>query len=135
MKNECENMTLYFYGELEPQQAAAFQEHLAHCPHCQREMAFLQQTQQALVPPAAPEQVVQGALAPALAGKGWWRRVFKPALATALVLGAGVFLFISGPFGSRFDDDGQEWMAYISAEADEEYNSFVADFEAFEAKF
>ncbi len=135
MKNECENLTLYFYGELEAQQAAAFKEHLAQCPHCQREMDFLQQTQQALVPPAAPQTLVEGVLAGASAGKGWWRRVVKPVLAAALVLGAGVFFFLTGPYMSRFQDDGQELVAYISAEADEEYNSFVADFEAFEERF
>ncbi len=136
MKNECENILLYFYGELEPQQAAAFQEHVAQCPHCRREMAFLQQTQQALVPPAAPQTLVEGVLAGAAAGKqGWWSRIVKPALAAALVLGAGVLFFFTGPYRSRYQDDGAELMAYISAEADEEYNNFVADFEAFEEKF
>lgn len=135
MKNECENLTLYFYGELEPERAAAFKAHLPHCPRCQSELLFLRRTQEALVPPAAPQTVVQGVLAPAKAQGGYLWQVLKPALATVLVLGLGIYFFVSGPRLHSFIDDGKDFVAYISAEADEEYNTFAREFEAFENEF
>ena len=62
MKNLCEQAALYFYGELDAQQEAAFRTHLENCPACQRELAFLKQTQAALVAPAAPAQLVEQVL-------------------------------------------------------------------------
>lgn len=138
MNQQCENLTLYFYGELEPEQAAAFKEHLAACPRCQTELLFLQRTQEALVPPGAPKTVVDGVLAaPASArraGHMLWQ-VLKPALATVLVLGLGIYFFVAGPSLHTFAEEGKELVAYISAEADEEYHNFVNEFEAFESEF
>ena len=62
MNKECENLALYFYGEMEPQQAAAFKQHLQHCKHCQQEISFMQQMQAALVPPAAPQALTERVL-------------------------------------------------------------------------
>lgn len=134
MNKECENLALYFYGEMEPQQAAAFKQHLLHCKDCQREMAFLQQMQAALVLPAAPQQLAEQVLAQARPARRWtW--LFAPALALVLLLGVGGLFWRMGPSASAFSDDGVSFMASISAEADEEYNSFVSDFEAFEEEF
>lgn len=134
MNKECENLALYFYGEMEPQQAAAFKQHLQHCAHCQQEMAFMQQMQAALLPPAAPQALTERVLVQARPVRRWsW--VFKPALALVLLLGIGGFFWRMGPAVSALDDTGDGFLAYISAEADEEYNSFVSDFEAFEEQF
>lgn len=134
MNRECENVSLYFYGELDPSRAAAFEKHLQGCVHCQKDLAFLCQMQQALVPAAAPQKAVQAVL-DARRQTGWWRRVLRPALATGLVLALGVFFFVSGPRMHRLSDDSAKLMAYISVEADYEYRSFAADFEAFENEF
>ena len=55
--------------------------------------------------------------------------------ADGLVAALGVFFFVSGPRMHRLADDRTDLMASISVEADDEYNSFAADFEAFENKF
>ncbi len=137
MTRECENVTLYFYGELDQTQSAVFKAHLTRCPRCRRELELLAKTQEALFPPAAPQSVVERALLPAQAAQntGYLWSVLRPALAAVLLVGAGVYVFISGPKPEQWADDGRELVAYISEEADAEYNRFAADFEAFEDAF
>lgn len=132
MKNVCEQAALYFYGELDEKQAAAFRAHVDSCTVCQRELAFLKQTQAALVPPAAPSDLVDKVLLKAKP-LPWWRRVYRPALAAVLMCGVGLGVF----FGLHQDQTqtDTDWLAYVSEQADEEYQNFVADFEAFEADF
>ena len=134
MKNVCEQAALYFYGELDEKQAAQFKAHLDGCEACRNELDFLKQTQAALVPPAAPAAVVEQVLRKAKP-LPWWRRVYRPALAAVLLCAIGVWSFLGAPSGKNLADDTVDWTAYISTEADAEYNSFVSDFEAFEAEF
>ena len=135
MKNVCEQAPLYFYGELDEQQAAQFREHLNSCAACKKELDFLQQMQAALVPPAAPAAAVEQVLRK-VKPLPWWRRVYRPALAAVLLCGIGVWSFLGAPSSVRKTaDDSFDWTAYISTEADEEYNQFVADFAAFEEEF
>lgn len=137
MTRECENVTLYFYGELEQAQTDAFKAHLKQCPRCRQELELLAQTQEALIPPAAPQSVVERVLAPAQAKPiiGYLRRILRPALTAVLLIGVGVYMFVAGPKPEQWLDDGRELVAYISEEADAEYNQFVTDFEAFENEF
>ena len=135
MKKECENVTLYFYGELEEQEKALFQAHLPHCPLCQKELAFLQQTQEALVPPAAPQALVEAELAQAKP-VSFWRKFYKPALGLAATIAAGVCLLVLSPGQTpQSMQHSANWLAYVSVEADEEYNSFLQEFETFENEF
>ncbi len=133
MKNLCEQAALYFYGELDGAQTAAFKAHLANCPACKRELDFLKQTQAALVPPAAPANLVEKVLRKAKP-LPWWQRVYKPAFAAALMCGLGLGVFFGLQHHATVETDN-DWVAYISTDADEEYNNFVTDFEAFEADF
>ncbi len=134
MTQACENVALYFYGELEEPAATQFKEHLAGCAHCQKELLFLQHTQQALVPPAAPQAVVEKVLAPVKKTlPGWWR-AWRVAVAGVLVVGLGLYYFAAGP-RPALSDEGAELVAYISAEADADYQQFVSDFESFEQQF
>ena len=132
MKNICEQVALYFYGELAEAQALAFKEHLANCSTCQREMAFLKQMQAALVPPAAPAALVDKVLRKAKP-LPWWRRVYKPAVVAVLMCGVGLGVFFGGYFNKT--DADTDWLAYVSTDIDAEYNDFVVDFEAFETDF
>ena len=135
MKNICEQAPLYFYGELEEKQAADFRAHLDTCKMCQREIAFLKQTQAALVPPAAPVAIVEKVLRKAKP-LPWWKRVCKPALAAGLICGLCVWSFLGAPSSvQNSSDDNIDWIAYVSAEDDEEYNNFITDFAAFEEEF
>lgn len=134
MKKECENVTLYFYGELEAQEKALFQAHLPHCPLCQKELAFLAKTQEALVPPAAPQALVEAVLAQAKP-VSFWRKFYKPALGLATAMAAGVCLLVMGPQTKQTLPESANWLAYVSVEADEEFDSFVREFEAFEKEF
>ena len=134
MTKPCENVALYFYGELDEPAAAQFKRHLAGCARCQKALLFLQHAQQALVPPAAPQAVVEKVLAPAKKTLPGWRRVWRAVLAGVLVLGLGIYYFAAGPHPA-LADDGAELVAYISAEADADYQQFVSDFEVFEQQF
>ncbi|MBR3604327.1 MAG: zf-HC2 domain-containing protein [Elusimicrobiaceae bacterium] len=135
MKKECENLTLYFYGELEEQEKALFQAHLPHCPICQKELVFLQRTQEALVPPAAPQALVEAVLAQAKP-VSFWRKFYKPALGLAATMAAGVCLLVLSPAKTQQPtSQSANWLAYVSVEADEEYNSFLQEFETFENGF
>lgn len=135
MKKECENVTLYFYGELEEAEKTLFRTHLEHCPFCQKELSFLQQTQQALVPPAAPQALVEAVLAQTKP-VSFWRKFYKPALGLVATLAAGVCLLVLSPNQTPQPLQQQaNWLAYVSVEADEEYNRFLQEFETFENEF
>lgn len=135
MKKECENATLYFYGELEGQDKTLFETHLPQCPLCQKELAFLQQTQEALVPPAVPQALVEAVLAQAKP-VSFWRKFYKPALGLAATMAAGVCLLVLSPHNTQPSTaTSANWLAYVSVEADEEYNSFLQEFETFENEF
>lgn len=134
MKNVCEQAALYFYGELDEKQTAAFRAHLKDCSNCQRQLAFLEQMQAALVPPAAPEQVVQAVLRKPQA-VSFWKRMYKPVLAASLVVCLGVGGFVGRAALQNNATDEPQWLAYVSDELDEEYNYFLTDFEAFEKDF
>ena len=133
MKNICEQAALYFYGELDEKQAAAFREHLDGCAACKRELDFIKQTQEALVPPAAPAAVVERVLRKAKP-LPWWQRVYKPAFAAVLMCGLGLGVFFGLQHHAPVETDN-DWMAYVSQDLDEDYQSFLSDFEAFEADF
>lgn len=134
MTKSCENLALYFYGELDEPAAAQFKQHLAGCARCQRELLFLQHTQQALVPPAAPQAVVEKVLAPAKKPLPSWWRAWRVAAAGVLVVGLGIYYFAAGP-RPALSDESAELVAYISADADADYQQFVSDFEVFEQQF
>ena len=134
MNKICEQAPLYFYGELDHAAAESFRKHLCECNACRQELAFLQQTQAALMPPAAPPAIVERVLCKTVPAP-WWRRIYKPVLAAGLIGIIAVWSFVAQPVRPSPAEDATDWVAYISAEADEEYNHFVADFEAFEEDF
>lgn len=134
MKKLCEQAALYFYGELDPAQAAQFKAHLPSCPACQKELAFLEKMQAALVPPAAPQAVVERVLQrPQVVS--FWRRWYKPVLTGALLLSLAVGGFIGRISWQNSSEYTPQWLAYVSDDLDEEYNNFLTDFETFENEF
>lgn len=133
MKNVCEQAALYFYGELDEKQAAQFRAHLENCPACKRELEFIKQTQAALVPPAAPADLVEKVLRKAKP-LPWWQRVYKPAFVAVLMCGLGLGVFFGLQHHASVETDN-DWIVYVSPDTDEEYNNFVLDFEEFEADF
>lgn len=134
MKNICEQAALYFYDELEPAQRAAFQTHLKECNACQKELAFMQQVQAALVPPAAPQAVVEQVLRKPQR-VSFWRAWCKPAFIAVLLMGLAVGGYFGRGMLQNTSQDTQEWLAYVSDDIDEEYYNFVSEFEAFENEF
>lgn len=134
MKNMCEQAALYFYGEMDANQRAAFKAHLDTCPACRKELAFLEQTQAALVPPAAPEQVVEAVLRKP-EPISFWRRFSKPVLAASLIVCLCVGGFVGRAVLQNNTEDTPGWLAYVSDELDTDYDSFLMDFEAFEEDF
>ncbi len=131
---ECNNIMLYSSGELESAERTAFKVHLAHCPACQAELAFLNRTEEALAAPSAPATVVDALLAKTTRKKsflaGW-----KPALAGGAVLGLGVLMVWAGLQPDKAALDTREVIAYMSENLDEEYLAFADDLDAFEQDF
>ena len=135
MNKLCEQAPLYFYGELDEKQAAQFRAHLANCSACKREIAFMQQTQAALVAPAAPQAVVEAVLRKPQAVSSW-RRVYKWALAATLVIGLGVWGFWGVENRqAAVEEEDLGWLAYVSEDLDTEYYNFMTELEAFEEEF
>lgn len=137
MSRECENAALYFYGEMTPQEDAAFKAHAAVCPRCREELAFLERTQEALLPPSASQKAVEKVLAQAVPAQIPFRRWrwLKPVFASLLLAVLGVWCFMTGPVGTAAEERGQSWLAYVSEDADREYTDFAAEFEEFENQF
>ena len=134
MKNLCKEVALYFYGEMDAKQRAAFKAHLDTCPACRKELAFLEQTQAALVPPAAPEQVVQAVLRKP-EPISFWRRCSKPVWAFSLIVCLCVGGFVGRAVLQNNTEDTPAWLTYVSDDLDAEYDSFLTDFEVFEKDF
>lgn len=135
MKNICEQAPLYFYGELDEKQAAQFRAHLATCPACKREIAFMTQTQAALVAPAAPTEIVDRVLLKPRP-LPFWKRYYKLALAATLLIGLGVWGFVGLENRAPMTDDTEVgWLAYVSDDLDADYYDFMTDLDAFEAEF
>jgi hypothetical protein len=86
MTRPCDDLDLFFDGELPPGERAAFAAHLAGCADCQRELHALMQLTAASAPPA---EVVP--LAPRR--RGWW--VAAPLLAAAAAV--AVVVDLPGP--------------------------------------
>ena len=134
MKTICEQAALYFYGELNEKQMQAFKNHLAGCTACQKELAFLEKVQAALVPPAAPQAAVEAVLRkPKMVS--FWKRFYKPVLAVVLLVGLSVWGFWEYAPVRTAEENNADWLAYVSDEIDTEYYNFVADFESFENDF
>ncbi len=137
MNKECEKAALYFYGEMTRREADAFKAHAAACPRCREELAFLEQTQEALVPPAASDKAVEKVLAQAASAQipalRW--RWLKSVFAALLLAVCGVWYFMTEPGGTAAQEQGQSWLAYVSEDADREYTDFAAEFEEFENQF
>ncbi len=133
MKNICNQAPLYFYGELDEQQAAAFKAHLETCVACRKELDFLAQTQAALVSPSAPQDLVEKVLQKPHKAP-FWQRIYKPVLASVLVMCLAVWGFM-GRANVENTTDSEDWLAYVSEDLDEEYQNFLIDFELFEEEF
>lgn len=131
---QCDNVTLYFYDELDAREREAFKAHLDGCPRCRRELAFLNETRQALQAPAAPQAVVEGLFAKTTRKKSVFTWL-KPALASAAVLGLGVFILMAGMEANRPAYDRQEVLAYLTNHVEADYQAFEEALSELENEF
>lgn len=132
----CEAILLYAQGELSGIDKAQFEEHLASCPACQKELRFLKRMDEALLPPAAPQSVVDGIFTKTTRKKTFFAGLsWKPALAATAMLGLGMFIFWVGLQPDKAAFDAREVIAYMSENLDAEYLSFAEDLSAWEADF
>ena len=135
MKKECMKVALYFYNEMTTAERTAFEAHLSQCPQCQKELLFLKKTQEALVPAAAPQDLVEKVLQKTKPVP-FWHKMFKPALAFATISAVGVCWFVNGSHPSyQTTNYTVDWVACISMKTDAQYNDFIEDFEVFESEF
>lgn len=132
----CEEVFLYAQGELDGADKTRFEQHLSACPSCQKELSFLRRMDEALVPPAAPQSVVDGIFAKTTRKKSFFAALYwKPALAATAMLGLGIFMFLAGLQPDKTAFDAREVIAYMSENLDAEYLSFAEDLSAWEADF
>ncbi|WP_177748787.1 zf-HC2 domain-containing protein [Candidatus Avelusimicrobium fimicolum] len=135
MNNTCEKAVLYAAGELTADEKAAFETHLKTCASCRAEVALLNKTQEALIPPAAPGVVVEELFAKTTRKKISFLAVWKTALAGTAVLGVGIFFLLATLHPDRAAFDTTEIVAYMSEHLDEDYQNFSSDLELFEEDF
>lgn len=133
---ECEQILLYVQDELSSPEKVRFEAHLASCPACQKELAFLRKLDGALIPPAAPQSAVDKLFAKTTRKKTFFAGLsWKPALAGAAMLGLGIFIFLAGLQPDKAAFDAREVIAYMSENLDDEYLAFADDLSALEAEF
>lgn len=120
----CEQVLLYAQGELNRAEKTAFEAHLKACPACREELAFLTKLDEALVPPAAPQQVVDKLFARTTRKKPFWAR-FKWELAGLTATACGAFVWTLLPANQAFN--AHELVAYMSASATDEFASFAQE--------
>lgn len=131
---QCDNVTLYFFNELDAREREAFKAHLNGCPRCRRELAFLNETGQALQAPAAPQAAVEALFAKTTRKKSVFAWL-KPALASAAVVGLGVFIFMEGVEANRPPYDRQEVLAYLNNHVEADYLAFEEALSELENEF
>lgn len=109
----CEQVLLYAQDELNSEEKQAFEKHLAACPACQEEVAFLKKIDEGFVIPATPAQVVDKLFARTTRKKSVWARFNKLAWTAcgALAVATGVFLLTFSAEPQAFN--ARELVAYM----------------------
>ena len=129
---KCEQVILYANGELEGAEKAAFEAHLKTCEACQRELKFLEATQNALSAKAAPQKVIDGLFAKTSRKKKWFAG-WKPVVAGICAVGLiGIMVF---PRPDKDSTIRAEVVAYMSESLDDDYQSFESDLAILEQYF
>lgn len=129
----CKQVLLYQSGELTPQEAAAFKQHLATCKACQARLAWAQTVEQSVNAPAAPAELVERVLLKTTRRPSVWKR-FRAVLvggvaAIAIAVGVGVHMWQQPTFTNT------ELVAYMSQSNQDEYATFLSDLDLFEQTF
>lgn len=129
---KCEQVILYANGELEGTEKAAFETHLKECEACQRELKFLEATQNALTAKAAPEKVIDSLFAKTSRKKKWFAG-WKPVVAGICAVGLiGIMVF---PRPDKDTAIRTEVFAYMSENLDDDYQTFESDLAILEQYF
>ena len=130
----CEKWMLYAAGELNAQEKTAFEEHLSQCAACQANLKTDRAIQSALVPPAAPAQLVEAVFAKTTRRPGWWVH-YRVALAAGV---AGVLIAVAvgvGHFHTQQPFSHTQLVAYMSQTQQDDYATFLSDLDLFEKEF
>ena len=130
----CEQVLLYQKGELDSAFRHTFEKHLATCAACQSELKFLEKLDAALIPPAAPADLVDKVFAKTTRKKTWvgvWKKVLAGVAAS--VVAVVLFVDLHHPSNTAFNT--QEIVAYMNGDLAEEYQLFEADLSAMEEDF
>ncbi|MBR4591735.1 MAG: zf-HC2 domain-containing protein [Elusimicrobiaceae bacterium] len=128
----CEQVLLYKKGELNAQGKAAFEAHLKACPACQNELKFLAKLDEGLIPPAAPQRMVDKLFARTTRKKSVWAR-FKWELAGLAAAACGAFVWAYLPAQQAFN--AHDLVAYMNMSADDEYTAFAQELTDMEGYF
>lgn len=129
--NYCEQAVLYYYDELDLQQRQAFKAHLDACPACQRELAFLKASSQAMQPSAAPQQLVENVFNATTRRKTGWFSAWKPVMASAVLIAAGFLMLMVSRHNQNLQAE-PDLLAYAAQTYNEDYEDMAIDFAVLE---
>jgi len=131
-----EQVLLYTAGELNAQQKQVFETHLKTCEKCQAALRFATQVQENLTAPAAPANLVDRVFAKtSRRKKAYWLWGWKPLLTGAAMLGMGLLSFNLLTRTDKSTLGGDDIVAYMSENLDEDYQAFENDLDLFEGYF
>ena len=136
MKCDEEKLLLYAADELDAAGKAEVRAHLNSCSKCQASLRFITASQEALNAPAAPAALVDAVFAKTTRRKKAFRLFgWKPLLTGAAALGIGLLCLATLHPTDKNLLSGDDFIAYMSENLDEEYQSFSSDLALFEEDF
>ena len=136
MKCDEEKLLLYAADELDAAGKEEVRAHLNNCPKCQASLRFITASQEALTAPAAPAALVDAVFAKTTRRKkAYWFLGWKPLLTGAAALGIGLLCLATLHPTDKNWLSGEDFIAYMSENLDEEYQSFSNDLALFEEDF
>lgn len=127
---KCKQLILWEKGQLDQ---AAWEAHAATCAQCKQELALHGAISAALVPPAAPAELVEKVFAKTTRRKSWLVR-WRVALAggvVAVLVAVGLVYNLTQP--TAFN--ATELVSYMQQTGQDEYSTFLSDLEILEKEF
>ena len=127
---KCKQFILWEQGQLD---ITVWKAHVATCAQCRQALQINEAIAAALVPPAAPAELVEKVFAKTTRRKSWlvrWRAALVGGVAAVLVA-VGLVYNLTQP--AAFN--AAELVSYMQQTGQDEYSLFLSDLDTFEQEF